>query len=70
MIVLVTMHQCFVTFVHVHAIFHVCCFLYFFLSVYVYYVFFVWAASYEGLMPPLAACHCIHMYYLRHVLGK
>ena len=43
-------------------------FLHFFLSVYVYY-FFVWAASYDGLMPPLAACHCsnIHMHYQCYV---
>ena len=35
-----------------------------FLSVYMYYVFFVWAASYNGLMPPLAACHCNSWYVL------
>ena len=33
----------------------VCTFL---LSVYVHYVFLLWAASYDGLMPSLAACHC------------
>jgi len=26
--------------------------------------FFVWAASYDGLMPPLAACHCNCWYVL------
>jgi len=33
----------------------VCTFL---LSVYVHYVFLLWAASYDGLVPSLAACHC------------
>jgi len=33
--------------------------VHFFLSVYVYYVFFLlWAASYDGPVPLLAACHC------------
>ena len=33
-------------------------YVHFFLSVYVYYVFLLWAASCNGLMPSLAACHC------------
>ena len=27
-------------------------------------MFFVWAATYDGLMPPLAACHCNSWYVL------
>ena len=25
-------------------------------------LYFVWAASYDGIMPPLAACHCNNSY--------
>jgi len=33
--------------------------------------FLLWAASYDGLMSPLAACHCnSDVYYLCYVLGK
>ena len=34
--------------------------------------FFVWAASYDGLMPPLAACHCNNSYALSMlwIVGK
>ena len=42
------------------------CFCTFFLSV---CVFLLWAASYNGLMPPLAAC-TVDVYYLCYVLGK
>jgi len=68
MIVLVTMHQCFV---HVHAIYFCTFFVFctFFLALYVYYVFLLWAASYEGLMPPLAACHIIYVMYLANKLS-
>ena len=69
MIVLVTMHQCFV---RVHAIFaRFLLFALFSVSICVL-CSFVWAASYDGLMPPLAACHCNNSYVLSmlYVLGK
>jgi len=64
MIVLVTMHQCFV---HVHAIYFSTFFFVFFLNFFCQYMcimFFVWAASYDGLMPLPAACHCNSLYVL------
>jgi len=56
------MHQCFV---HVHAIFARFFVFFALFSVSICALcFFVWAASYDGLMPPLAACHCNNSYAL------